>query len=80
LYCSLPLCRILSGSEVSAVIDHELGHFKGLDTNFSESFYPIYCGTASAIGALLDHFEVPRPRVLPKPRIEEPAAIQLAPV
>jgi group II intron reverse transcriptase/maturase len=27
---------------------------------------------------LLDHFEVPRPRVLPKPRIEKPAAIQLA--
>jgi Zn-dependent protease with chaperone function len=52
LYCSLPLCRILSSSEVSAVIGHELGHFKGLDTKFSESFYPIYRGTASAIGAL----------------------------
>jgi Zn-dependent protease with chaperone function len=52
LYCSLPLCRILSGREFSAVIGHELGHFKGLDTKFSESFYPIYRGTASAIGAL----------------------------
>ena len=27
---------------------------------------------------LLEHFEVPRPRVLPKRRIEKPAAIQLA--
>jgi RNA-directed DNA polymerase len=28
--------------------------------------------------ALLDHYKVPRPRILPKPRIEKPAAIQLA--
>ncbi|HEU4391328.1 MAG TPA: hypothetical protein VFV34_26250 [Blastocatellia bacterium] len=27
---------------------------------------------------LLDHYKVPRPRVLGKPRIEKPAAIQLA--
>ena len=27
---------------------------------------------------MLDHFKVPRPRVIPKPRIEKPAAIQLA--
>jgi hypothetical protein len=27
---------------------------------------------------LLEHFGVPRPRVLPKRRIEKPAAIQLA--
>lgn len=52
LYCSLPLCRILSSGEFSAVIGHELGHFKGLDTKFSESFYPIYRGTASSIASL----------------------------
>ena len=52
LYCSLPLCRILSSSEFSAVIGHELGHFRGLDTKFSESFYPIYRGTASSIASL----------------------------
>jgi Zn-dependent protease with chaperone function len=52
LYCSLPLCRILSEDEFCSVIGHELGHFKGLDTQYSERFYPIYRGTASSIAAL----------------------------
>jgi Zn-dependent protease with chaperone function len=52
LYCSLPLCRILSQDELSAVIGHELGHFKGFDTKFSQKFFPIYRGTASAIVSL----------------------------
>ncbi len=52
LYCSLPLCRILGKDEFCSVIGHELGHFKGLDTKYSESFYPIYRGTASSIAAL----------------------------
>lgn len=52
LYCSLPLCRIMSKDEFSAVIGHELGHFKGLDTQYSERFYPIYRGTASSIASL----------------------------
>jgi Zn-dependent protease with chaperone function len=52
LYCSLPLCRILSKEELTAIIGHELGHFKGQDTKFSERFYPIYRGTASSLAAL----------------------------
>jgi Zn-dependent protease with chaperone function len=52
LYCSLPLCRILSVEEVAAVVGHELGHFKGLDTAFSQRFYPIYRGTATSIASL----------------------------
>jgi Zn-dependent protease with chaperone function len=52
LYCSLPLCRILSKEEVTAVIGHELAHFKGQDTKFSKRFYPVYRGTASALDAL----------------------------
>lgn len=52
LYCSLPLARVLSGDELSAVIGHELGHFKGLDTKFSRRFYPIYHGTATALAHL----------------------------
>ena len=52
MYLSLPLCRILTIAEISAIIGHELGHFKGLDTNFSQDFYPIYKGTAESIAAL----------------------------
>jgi Zn-dependent protease with chaperone function len=52
LYCSLPFCRILNKEEFSAVIGHELGHYKGLDTHFSQKFFPIYRGTTSAIASL----------------------------
>jgi Zn-dependent protease with chaperone function len=52
LYCSLPFCRILNKEEFSAVIGHELGHYKGLDTQFSQKFFPIYRGTTSAIASL----------------------------
>ena len=52
LYCSLPLCRIMNKDEFCSVIGHELGHFKGLDTKYSERFYPIYRGTASSIASL----------------------------
>jgi len=52
LYCSLPLCRILSKPEFFSIVGHELGHFRGKDTKFSEHFYPIYRGTASALKSL----------------------------
>lgn len=52
LYCSLPLVRILSPSELDGVIGHELGHYKGLDTKFSQRFFPIYRGTVDSIAAL----------------------------
>ncbi len=52
MYCSMPLCRILTANEFSSVIGHELGHFKGLDTKFSMDFYPIYRGTISSITSL----------------------------
>jgi Zn-dependent protease with chaperone function len=52
LYLSLPLMRILSRQELTAVIGHELGHFKGDDTKFSLKFYPIYAGTTQALAAL----------------------------
>ena len=52
LYLSLPLMRILSSEELSAVIGHELGHFRGKDTKFSLRFYPIYAGTIRALAAL----------------------------
>jgi Zn-dependent protease with chaperone function len=52
LYCSLPLCRILTEEELISVIGHELGHFKGEDTKFSQRFYPIYRGTTTSLAAL----------------------------
>lgn len=52
LFCSLPLARILTVEEFTAVVGHELGHFRGDDTKFSERFYPIYRGTATAIASL----------------------------
>lgn len=54
LHCSLPLARVLSQEELSAVIGHELGHFKGFDTKFSQRFYPIYRGTADSIISLVE--------------------------
>ncbi len=52
LFCSLPLARVLSVDEFSAIVGHELGHFRGEDTTFSERFYPVYRGTATALLSL----------------------------
>jgi Zn-dependent protease with chaperone function len=57
LYCSLPLMRILSPGELRAVIGHELGHFKGADTQFSQQFFPIYRGSTQALAALQEAAE-----------------------
>ena len=53
LYCSVPLMRILTMREFEAIIGHELGHYKGLDTKYSQKFFPIYRGTANTISELL---------------------------
>lgn len=52
LYCSLPLCRVLSKDEVTSIIGHELRHFQGEDTKFSQKFYPIYTGTVASLLSL----------------------------
>ena len=52
MYLSLPLMRILSMPELAAVIGHELGHFRGRDTQFSLGFYPVYAGTGRALAVL----------------------------
>jgi Zn-dependent protease with chaperone function len=49
MYISLPLCRIFSVDELKAVLGHELGHYKGFDTRFSQRFYPIYRGASQAV-------------------------------
>lgn len=52
LYFSLTLSHIMTIDEVSAVLGHELSHFKGKDTVFSQKFYPIYRGTSDSINSL----------------------------
>ena len=52
LYCSLPLCRILTVAELSSIIGHELGHYHGEDAEYSRKFYPIYRGTVASLEAL----------------------------
>lgn len=52
MYCSLPLLRVFSKDEFDAVILHELAHFKGEDTYFSQKFFPIYRGAAENLEQL----------------------------
>jgi Zn-dependent protease with chaperone function len=52
LYLSLPLLRILSKTEMAAVIGHELGHFMGEDTAYTLRFVPIYQGLAHGLASL----------------------------
>jgi Zn-dependent protease with chaperone function/uncharacterized tellurite resistance protein B-like protein len=52
LFVSAPLCRLLTRDELTAVIGHELGHFRGKDTVYSMKFAPVYAGMANAIGAM----------------------------
>ncbi|MDH3231273.1 MAG: M48 family metalloprotease [Alphaproteobacteria bacterium] len=52
LYLSAPLCRLMRLGEVSAIIGHELGHFRGEDTVYSLRFAPVYAGLGNAIGAV----------------------------
>lgn len=52
LHCSLPLCRILTREELKAILAHELAHFHGEDTKFSEQFAPIYRSASEALASL----------------------------
>lgn len=52
LYLSAPLCRLMTQSELAAVVGHELGHFRGDDTVYSLRFAPVYAGLGNALGAI----------------------------
>jgi Zn-dependent protease with chaperone function len=52
VYLSLPLTRILSPSELRAILGNEMGHFRGGDTVWSQRFYPVYRGTGQALSGL----------------------------
>src|SRR5262249_10608236 len=56
MYISLPLCRLLTEDELKVVLGHELAHYKGRDTQFSQRFYPIYRGATDALVRLEQSF------------------------
>ncbi len=52
LFLSLPLARIFSPEEITAVVGHELGHFRGQDTFYSLKFSPVYSGLTHAVSKM----------------------------
>jgi len=52
LYLPLPYMAFMNASEVAAVIGHELGHFMGEDTVYSQRFSPIYTATIRHLNAV----------------------------
>lgn len=52
LYLSLGLMEIMTREELAAVIGHELGHFRGEDTEYSMKFSPVYTRLSAALGGL----------------------------
>ena len=52
LYLSLPLMNLLTMNELDSIIGHELGHFKGDDTDYSIKFSPVYKGLSTAVAEL----------------------------
>jgi Zn-dependent protease with chaperone function len=51
LYLSLPCLTFLNAQETAAMAGHELGHFIGEDTLYSQRFAPIYAMANRYIGA-----------------------------
>lgn len=52
LYVSLPLMRLFSKEEFAAVVGHELGHFRGLDIEYSMKFAPTYARLTQSLRAV----------------------------
>ena len=66
LYLSLPIMRLLTEDQLSSVVAHELGHFKGDDLTYSMKFAPVYRGLEDALGSLKKNTEgAPAIAILP---------------
>lgn len=61
LYLSAPLMKRMSEDEISAIIGHELGHFKGDDTRMTREFYPYHMKTGRTIMTLADSGIIAQP-------------------
>ena len=52
LYVPVPFLPLLSRGEVAAITAHELAHFTGEDTAYSQHFLPLYAGMARSMDAV----------------------------
>lgn len=52
LFVSLSYSRLLTIPELRAILGHEMAHFIGADTQFSQRFFPVYRATFSALAKL----------------------------
>ncbi|MFD1283201.1 M48 family metalloprotease, partial [Methylobacterium goesingense] len=52
LYLPLPYLALMRGDEVAAIIGHELAHYAGGDTAYSQRFLPIYAGVGRSLDAV----------------------------
>lgn len=55
LFLSLPFCRVIEQDELQSIVGHELAHFVGEDTKWSQKFYPIYRGSIETLATLHAH-------------------------
>ncbi len=52
LYLPAPMLPLLSRGEITAVVAHELAHFTGEDTAYSQHFLPLYAGMERSMDAV----------------------------
>ena len=52
LYLSAPMLPLLSRAETTAIIAHELAHFTGEDTRYSQHFLPLYASMGRSMEAV----------------------------
>ncbi len=54
LYVPAPYLAMLSAAESTAIICHELAHFAGEDTDYSQRFLPVYVGMEQSLLRITD--------------------------
>ena len=52
LYLPAPMLPLLSRGEIAAIVAHELAHFTGEDTQYSQHFLPLYAGMERSMDAV----------------------------
>jgi Zn-dependent protease with chaperone function len=57
LYLPMPYLALMRGDEVAAIIAHELAHYAGGDTAYSQRFLPIYAGVGRSLDAVAEGHE-----------------------